>query len=267
MLKCDKAAALVAEYADGELHALERRRLEKHLRHCAFCAARHAELLALRERLRAEAPYFAAPAGLLERVEKNIAANAARHPLPRRRGWLAAWLSPSRPTPLRWAVSGAVAGCAATLLAFAAGSAIVSYRAEHDIFEQAVAAHVQATLGDRLIEVSSSDQHTVKPWLSARLDYSPPVRDLASDGFALAGGRITDLDGRATATLVYRYRKHTIDVFVRPGALGGPPLQDLRGFNVLRAHAGGWDWVAVSDAETDVLERFLAKLVRPAAVP
>jgi len=66
------------------------------------------------------------------------------------------------------------------------------------------------------IEVASSDQHTVKPWLSARLDYSPPVRDLANDGFALTEGRLDTLDRQPIATLVYRYRQHTIDVFVCP---------------------------------------------------
>lgn len=273
-MNCDKAASRVAAYADGEVHGLERRWLEKHLRGCAPCAARHAEVLALRQRLRTEAPYYAAPAGLRERVEASVRAPAAERPsrarseVPRASGgWPASTLAALTGERFRWLGGGALAGCAATLFAFTIGSAVVGYRAEHDLAREAVAAHVRATLGDRLIAVVSSDQHTVKPWLSARLDYSPPVRDLVAEGFPLVGGRITNLDGRATATLVYRYRKHTIDVYVRPEARHAPALSELRGFNVAHAGANGWDWLAVSDAESDVLGRFLRELVHASTGP
>lgn len=273
-MNCDKAAARVAAHADGEVHGLERIWLDKHLRVCASCAARHAEVLALRQRLRAEAPYYAAPAGLREHVQARVREDAADRGVIRRRdtapvlgGSIAASLATVAGDRVRWLGGGVLAGCAATLLAFAVGSAIVGYRTEHDIATQAVAAHVSATLGDRLIAVASSDRHTVKPWLSARLDYSPPVRDLASEGFPLVGGRITDLDGHRTATLVYRYRKHTIDVYVRPGPREAQALAVLRGFNVAHTSANGWDWLAVSDAEPDQLERLLRDLVQTAASP
>lgn len=282
-MDCDKAASRIAALADGEVHGLERVWLEKHLRDCPSCTALHAEVLDLRLRLRSEAPYYAAPAGLRERVEAAVQAGARagaqadpgadsvghriawqRDAARMRRGWVGAALDGDR---LRWLGGGALAGCAATLFAFVVGSAIVGYRTEHDIATQAVAAHVRATLGDRLIAVVSSDQHTVKPWLSARLDYSPPVRDLANEGFPLVGGRITSLDGRDTATLVYRYRKHTIDVYVRPEPREAPALAVLRGFNVAHMSVNGWDWLAVSDAEPDALERFLRDLVQAAASP
>lgn len=288
-MNCDKAAARVAAYADGEVHGLERVWLEKHLRDCTSCAALHAEMLALRQQLRAGAPYYAAPAGLRERVHASLrgptgepATASQRGASGGRRGWLDAALASVSGERFRWLGGGALAGCAATLLALTVGSAIVNYRAERDVAAQAVAAHVRATLDDHLIAVASTDQHTVKPWLSSRLDYSPPVRDLAAEGFPLAGGRITDLDGRETATLVYRYRKHTIDVYVRPDAddvtyrygkhatdvYVHPDADDvtlarsIRGFNVLRGRGGGWEWLVVSDAEPGALHELARTLVR-----
>ncbi len=122
--------------------------------------------------------------------------------------------------------------------------------------------HVRATLGNHLVEVASSDQHTVKPWLSARLDYSPPVRDMASAGFVLVGGRLDYLDGQHVATLVYRYRDHIVDVFVRPVSTraAASELRTLRGFNIARATGSAMEWVAVSDVSADVLSAFVMKL-------
>jgi anti-sigma factor RsiW len=144
------------------------------------------------------------------------------------------------------------------------GTTIIAWRASEDFAVAAVAAHVHATLGDRLIEVASSDRHTVKPWLSARLNYSPPVQDLANEGFALIGGRLDYLERRNVATLVYRYRQHTIDVFVRPETSQVPTsaLRTVRGFNVARASGPNMDWLAVSDAEPAVLSAFVQRLAR-----
>jgi anti-sigma factor RsiW len=145
------------------------------------------------------------------------------------------------------------------------GTAVLEWQASNDVVVEAVTNHTRATLGNRLTDVASSDQHTVKPWLSARLDYSPPVRDLATDGFPLVGGRLDYLDRHPVATLVYRYRQHTIDVFVRPLTGKTAPVPagtaaTLRGFNVALATGSGMEWWAVSDVSADVLEGFVARL-------
>src|SRR5207237_10772332 len=106
----------------------------------------------------------------------------------------------------RWVTGGALGGGAATVLAWTLGTAVLDWRINEDLAVEAVSTHVRATLGNHRVDVASSDQHTVKPWLSARLDYSPPVRDFASAGFALVGGRIDYLDRQPFAALVYRYR-------------------------------------------------------------
>jgi len=272
-VNCEQAGPLVAAYADGELEGFRRHAVERHLRGCASCAAQHADILALRARLRAEVPYFAAPPGLQDRVRTLVARmppdRAANARVPKRWRWLGANALAGRAAALaqaperwRWLGGGALAGCTATVLAFVVGTAVIDWHASQDLVAQAVTSHVRATLDHRLIEVASSDQHTVKPWLSQRLDYSPPVHDLADDGFPLLGGRLTTLGGQSVATLVYGYRKHTIDVFVRPQAREAPPPHALRGFNVAHARGAGWDWLAVSDAEPDVLNACLQKLLR-----
>lgn len=249
-MKCHEAEILVSAYADGELDFLRRHAVERHLRDCGDCRARHEGVLALRKRFRSEVPFYAASPALQSRVRTMIGAIDAPAPSPVRppRRWL-------------WLGGGAAAGCAATVLAWVLGSAVIAWHASEDLAVEAVSTHVRATLNDHLVQVASSDQHTVKPWLSARLDYSPPVHDLAAEGFPLVGGRLDNLDKHRVATLVYRYRLHTIDVFVRPESEGSvPPLRTVRGFNVAHATGSGMDWLAVSDVSADVLSSFVQRL-------
>jgi len=249
---CHSVAAWISAYADGQLGALRRYLTQRHLRACSQCEAKHQEILALRAKLHADLPYFRAPPQLQARLvalaSKAPPVAAGEWPRWGRERW-------------RWLGVGALAGCAATLAALIAGNFVLNWRQQQDLAVQAVASHLRATLNDRLIEVASSDQHTVKPWLSARLDYSPPVPDLASQGFTLIGARLETLQHQPVATLVYRYRLHTIDVFVRPEPshwLAAP--RSLRGFNVAYAQGSQMDWLAVSDVNPDVLEAFVADL-------
>ena len=258
-MNCNEAVTLVAAYADGEIDGPRGDLLKKHLLGCAGCATQYQSVLALRAQLRAEIPYFPASPTLRARVGAVIGAMDAA--------------LPSRPRPAtdrwRWLTGGALAGCTATMLAWVLGTAVIDWRSNDDLATAVVASHARATLANRLVEVASSDQHTVKPWLSARLDYSPPVRDLANEGFALIGGRLDTLEQRPVATLVYRYRQHTIDVFVRPESAHAPPpaLRTVRGFNVAHASGSGMDWLAVSDVSPDVLSPFVQRLARGETSP
>jgi anti-sigma factor RsiW len=253
-MNCNQAEILVTAFADGEVDALRIYSIKQHLRGCAGCAARHRSILALRARLQTEVPYFAASPELQARARATVGAVRASV-LPRPRPTGDRW---------RWLTGGVLAGCMASVFAWMLGTALLAWRANEDFAVAAVTAHVRATLGDHLIEVVSSDRHTVKPWLSARLDYSPPVQDLATEGFPLIGGRLDYLERRNVATLVYRYRQHTIDVFVRPDALHAPTpaLRAVRGFNVARASGPSMEWLAVSDAEPAVLTAFVQRLAR-----
>jgi anti-sigma factor RsiW len=123
--------------------------------------------------------------------------------------------------------------------------------------DELVASHVRAQVSGRDIDVISTDRHTVKPWFNGRLDYSPPVEDLAASGFALEGGRLDYLAHRRVAVLVYRYRKHVIDVYVFPqtgGTDGGAPATLTReGYSLAHWDAEGMTWWAITDAAPDAL--------------
>jgi anti-sigma factor RsiW len=253
-MNCKQAETLIGAYADGEIDAMQDYLIEKHLLGCAGCAAIYHGILALRARIRAEVPYFVAPPALHARVRATLGAVRASTP------------SQSRPASdrWRWLTGGVLAGCTASVFAWMLGTTVLVWRASEDFAVAAVAAHTRATLGDHLIEVASSDRHTVKPWLSARLDYSPPVQDLANEGFTLVGGRLDSLERRNIATLVYRYREHTIDVFVRPDTslVATSALRSVRGFNVARTSGRGMEWIAVTDAEAAVVSVFVQRLAR-----
>jgi anti-sigma factor RsiW len=256
-MNCDQAMNLLAAYSDGELDAVQSAEVEKHVLACAECAARRDELASLRSRIQAEVPYYAASPALSARVRAAIARGTEEH-VPRR----------SSPNRWGWLTGGALAGSAATVFAWFIGTAILDRQAGSEIVAEAVANHSRATLANRLTDVTSSDQHTVKPWLSARLDYSPPVHDFSADGLPLVGGRLDYLDGRPVATLVYKYHEHTIDVFMRPVDSGKPvslpKSASLRGFNVAHGTAAGMECWAVSDVSMDVLASLVAHLTSSA---
>jgi anti-sigma factor RsiW len=251
-MKCAEAAASLAAYVDRETDWLHALALRRHLRGCPRCAAEHDGLVVLRARIREEVPRFTAPPALHARVRATLEGAHAAAPVRAR----------TMPGRWNWFTSGALAGCATMALAWFVGTAVIDWRANEDVVVEVVNAHVRAALGNQLIHVASSDQHTVKPWLSARLDYSPPAPDLAEHGFPLLGARIDYVERRPVATLVYRYRNHTIDVYVRPetSRAAPSPLRNVRGFNVVHATGGAMDWLAVSDASPDVLNAFVERL-------
>jgi anti-sigma factor RsiW len=253
-MNCHEVRHLIAAHADGEADWSQSRAIDSHLRNCADCTAARASLFALRAQLRTEVPYHGVPPALRARLAAaaaDMAAVRVRRTDPLRQHW-------------RWLAGGAVAGGIATAFAWVVGTAVLAVHAADEFAQEVVASHVRATLGDHLLQVASSDQHTVKPWLSARLDYSPPVRDLAAEGFPLTGARIDMLGQRRVATLVYGHRLHTIDVFVRPGSghAAPPAAQTVRGFNVARAIGAGMEWTAVSDVDAGALSAFVARLAR-----
>jgi anti-sigma factor RsiW len=129
-----------------------------------------------------------------------------------------------------------------------------------------VAHHVRALQVGPLVEVASTDRHTVKPWFQGRLDYAPPVFDLASDGFPLTGGRIEHVRGNVVATLAYTHNRHVVDVFVWPSSEQQAPVRSVRrGFNVVHWADGSMQYWAVSDMDRDEIEAFARRWQERAA--
>jgi anti-sigma factor RsiW len=123
--------------------------------------------------------------------------------------------------------------------------------------DQVISSHVRALITGHTTDVVSTDRHTVKPWFNGRIDFSPPVNDLAQQGFPLVGGRVDYLDGRSVAALVYQRRKHVIDLFIWPMTSGeASGNESLKGYNVIRWSNGGMYFVAVSDLNKMELEQF-----------
>ncbi|HSV01934.1 MAG TPA: anti-sigma factor [Phenylobacterium sp.] len=242
MSGCPDQAELLQAYFDGELDAANAQAFEAHLAACPGCSAALDDLRMLRERLADPALREPAPESLRRRIEATLAAEA---PAARPRGHSAGVLP--------WGLS---AGFGALAAALAAVAVLPSTGA---LETQLVADHVRSTLGTRLVDVETSDRHTVKPWFNGKVDFAPPVVDLAEAGFPLEGGRLDYLDGRRVAALVYRRNRHVINLFVWPQT-GPPRLPALgrshEGYAIVHWTQGGLQFWAVSDVDRGELQAF-----------
>ncbi|WP_193098532.1 anti-sigma factor family protein [Burkholderia sp. Z1] len=291
-MDCNEARALLDADVDRELSAPDALRVQQHVEGCDACRRERARIVTLVQAVR-QADYHRAPdalrasilaalpvadvgrAGEPSRAEPRPAPQAQARPKapPRGRRWFF-WPTgsgvPARPAPagtgprvaalpgLGWGVALLVA------LAAAAGMALSARHADTDrTVDELVSSHVRADLSARDIDVISTDRHTVKPWFNGRLDYAPPVEDLAASGFALVGGRLDYVGRRRVAVLVYRYRQHVIDVYVRPageGQANAPYTTVSQGYALDRWDAAGMTWWAVTDAEPSALAAFRTAL-------
>jgi anti-sigma factor RsiW len=244
---CDKVLLVQAEL-DGELDAAQAAALETHRADCPICQAAQQQLLRARALMR-EDLYEALPDDVRARVMARLRqATPQPAPSPRRRwGW--DWL---RGPSIGFGLG---AACAAAI------SLLIVLPERNDVVGEVVADHIRALQPGHLEDVVSTDQHTVKPWFDGRIDFAPPVKDFAAEGFPLRGGRLDYLDGRPVAALVYQRDKHIIDLYVWPGSGVSPRLigdTTIQGYNVVHWTAGGMDFWAVSDVERSQLDDFAA---------
>jgi anti-sigma factor RsiW len=233
-------------YMDGEAGFVRRLRLRRHIAGCPSCLAEQEALLAMRAALRTSLAAHPAPPALASRIGSALQRELAP-PRPNRR----AAFRLAGP-----ALAGACAGVALTLLV--TGSP--GRDGADPLLSDAVAGHVRSMMADHLTDVPTSDQHTVKPWLSSRLTLSPVVKDLAPEGFPLIGGRLDYISGQPSAAVVYRRDRHVINLFALRAAdtVDSPPRVSSRdGFNTVRWRMGGVTYIAVSDVEAAQLMAFV----------
>jgi anti-sigma factor RsiW len=239
----DRYAPLLSAALDGELGWFRRWRMARHLKACPSCAARLERLQAMQVAIRTA---YRAPPGLAQRIGNLLPREVVMPPARPRWG-----LAPLAGTGL----AGALAGAALILLVV--GGPVRQDNA--DLTEAVLDSHIQSLVTDHLTDVLTSDQRTVRPWLSARLDVSPRVADLGPEGFELIGGRIAYFGGQRRAAVVYRRGQHVIDLFAwaAPGASDAKFRRETRqGYNLIFWRQDGIEYDAVSDVEMDQLARF-----------
>jgi anti-sigma factor (TIGR02949 family) len=241
-MNCSQARPKIDAYADGELEASEIPALEQHLRECAACAAALRNLQGLKNAVKQEALQFTAPAELRQRLREALPAVETR---PTRSFWNWNWFSV------------ATAGAAAVCLTLLVMVTLAQPSARQQLTRELVSGHVRSLMVDHVVDVPSSDQHTVKPWFNGKIDFSPPVRDLQE--FPLLGGRLDYVGGRTVAALVFQRHKHVINLFIWPaeGNASKPAAEaPVQGFNLVHWTGNGMTFWAVSDLNEKELTGF-----------
>lgn len=239
---------LLDAYADGELDLVSTIEIDQHLSDCADCRARDQRTRSLRAALQMSGAAYRAPAALKRKLRATL-----RRETRETRGV----------SPL-WLIFGASAITAILIVSFAIGW---SGRASGNaIAQQVVAGHVRSLLATHLVDVASSNQHTVKPWFDGKVDYAPEVKDLAASGFPLVGGRLDYVGDRAVVALVYRRQQHPINLFIWPAGRGRDlkhSSASLRGYNLVHWTAREMEYWAVSDLNPVELRAFAEKVSAP----
>ena len=243
-MDCKSAQTLIDGYLDHELDPARSLEIEGHLHECAVCSQNYEDHQALSEGFRTGSVYFQAPADLEKRIQRSVR-QAAKAESARK------WLS--------WSWVRMAAPLAAAALVLLILVPLFRGPSPDDILPQeVVSSHIRSLMADHLTDVPSSDQHTVKPWFDGKLDFSPPVADLAKHGFPLVGGRLDYLNNRPVAALIYQRDKHLINVFVWPSAQ--PEVNVIsatrQGYNVFHWTKSGMTFWVVSDVERNQLEKF-----------
>jgi anti-sigma factor RsiW len=235
---CELSRSLLHGYLDGELDAVRSGEFERHLESCSECIAQLGEQESLRASLQSAQLYALAPATLSVKIRRHIANKEAGGKRSASRLW-------------QWAAAVAAIAILVTATYIGMGRVLlVRSTAEQAALTEVIDAHVRSLQPGHLTDVASTDQHTVKPWFAGKLDYVPPVRDLAESGFPLIGGRLDVLNGRSVAVLVYGRRKHSIDVFVWPERAQEtliPASGTHNGYQWIYSHAHGMEFCVISD--------------------
>ena len=250
-MDCPTCEAMVDAYVDGELSATESAAFEAALAGCPDCRRRLEETRAMSGFLR-DIPTERAPDLLRAKIERELRAiSQASRPQVR----------PALGRNMRW-----MALAASLVVAVSIGWVGGTFTGHNDVSDgDLVATWMRVASSDHPVDVASTDRHTVKPWFAGRIDYSPPVRDLTSDGFPLEGGRVDVVDGRKVSVLVYRHNQHRVALSLWPATSTGntaAKVVERNGFSLAEWRHDGFELHAVSDIAPTEMAAFAAALDR-----
>lgn len=255
-MACDESLRLQA-YLDGETDATAALEIENHLESCADCAQLKRDIEFTRAALRGEAGYYRAAPPLRARLARALDGESGGG-----RNWLVRTGLQARQF---WA--GAASGAFATAAAAALALALIAAPQANLLTTDIVDAHVRSLMENHLIDVVSSDRHTVKPWFAGHVDVSPPVADFPREGYSLVGGRADYLDGRRVAVVVYRHGAHIINVFAwANGDTSLPSMSTRNGYHMVFWKTGNLSFCAISDTAPDELLG-LTRLLKALSTP
>jgi anti-sigma factor RsiW len=244
-MRCVSSRHLFELHLDGELSESESAKIQEHIENCASCDGLYQRLEQLQSDIRKQVIRHTAPDHLQRSIQAALRKAAASE-------------TQARPSRWNWMA------VAASVLLFASMAwniaALRSRASARDVLAQEVlSSHLRSLMGTHLLDVPSSDQHTVKPWFNGKLNFSPDVKDFSSQGFRLVGGRIEYINDRPVAALVYQRRQHLINLFIWPSPSSSPSgysEMERSGYNLVSWTEDGITCWAVSDLQTSELEQF-----------
>jgi anti-sigma factor RsiW len=237
MPACVDQELLLGGLVDGELDAANTALAEAHVARCDGCREELERLHAVRALIGSDGVRHAAPESLAQRIANlpELAPKAAN------RNWLPNWVAPG------------LAGALAATLAFVA---FVPPSSHAVLDQEIVSSHVRSLQPGHLTDVQTTNQHIVKPWFNGKIDFSPPVPELADAGFPLAGGRLDSIEGKTVAAIVYHRRLHTVNLYVWPAKDSAERSFVKDGFAVSEWSRNGLRFAAVSDIPATELRQF-----------
>ena len=251
-MTCTDIQTAIHGYLDGELDAVRNLEIERHLQQCAVCSQTYKADQTLQRAIKTGSEYYRAPADLRKRIQSSIRQVGKSKPA-----------FPSMP----WRSLAVAASVAVVfMLAWALIPHLYGLDAEQLVAQEVVSSHVRSLMVDHVADVMSSDQHTVKPWFTGKLDFSPPVKNLANEGFPLVGGRLDYLENRAVAALVYQRQNHFINVFIWPSSHdthANTKALARQGYHLIHWSKAGMTYWVISDLNDTDLQEFVRLVQAP----
>src|SRR5262245_6990026 len=155
----ENARRLLNAYVDGELDAASTMELETQIRESLALQQEFERLSALQSLVRNRASRYDAPSHLARRI---LPAGPETEPA-RTVKTVPSWWRPL--------AMGATMAAVALLL-WTIVPTFNRFDPDTGMREEVLAAHVRSLMADHLTDLTSDERHTVKPWLSTRLDFA-----------------------------------------------------------------------------------------------